>query len=101
MGWRRGFGRQPHAGERPGSDPVSGRGHGLQGTDLPESVLPFILRNVTHAGIDSVNAPHESRVEAWSRLACDQELSKLARTTEVVDLADVPVVAARMLEGKV
>ncbi len=28
-----------------------------QGVDLPASVLPFILRNVTLAGIDSVNAP--------------------------------------------
>lgn len=72
-----------------------------QGMDLPASVLPFILRNVTLAGIDSVNAPQEARIEAWSRLASDLDLSKLARTTEVVGLADVPVVAARMFEGKV
>jgi acrylyl-CoA reductase (NADPH) len=72
-----------------------------QGTDLPASVLPLILRNVTLAGIDSVNAPHEARIQAWSRLARDLDLSKLARTTEVVGLADVPAVAARMLEGKV
>ena len=72
-----------------------------QGKDLPASVLPFILRNVTLAGIDSVNAPHEARIQAWSRLARDLDLSKLARTTEVVGLADVPAVAARMLEGKV
>ena len=32
-----------------------------QGLDLPGSVLPFILRNVTLAGIDSVNAPQEAR----------------------------------------
>src|SRR5512134_396570 len=42
-----------------------------QGLDLPGSVLPFILRNVTLAGIDSVNAPQEARIEAWSRLARD------------------------------
>jgi acrylyl-CoA reductase (NADPH) len=72
-----------------------------QGMDLPASVLPFILRNVTLAGIDSVNAPREVRIEAWSRLARDLELSKLARTTEVVPLAEVPSVVSRMFEGKV
>jgi acrylyl-CoA reductase (NADPH) len=35
-----------------------------QGPDLPATVLPFILRNITLAGIDSVNAPQGVRVEA-------------------------------------
>jgi acrylyl-CoA reductase (NADPH) len=72
-----------------------------QGADLPGSVLPFILRNVTLAGIDSVNAPQEVRLQAWSRLARDLDVNKLARTTQVVGLAQVPEVAAQVLEGKV
>ncbi|MBV4552077.1 oxidoreductase [Pseudomonas sp. SWRI102] len=72
-----------------------------QGADLPGSVLPFILRNVTLAGIDSVNAPQDVRLQAWSRLARDLDLSKLARTTQVVGLAQVPAVASQVLEGKV
>ncbi|CAI8915770.1 MULTISPECIES: acrylyl-CoA reductase (NADPH) [Pseudomonas] len=72
-----------------------------QGADLPGSVLPFILRNVTLAGIDSVNAPQAVRLQAWSRLAQDLDLSKLTRTTQMVGLAEVPTVAARVLEGKV
>src|SRR4029079_18109114 len=72
-----------------------------QGADLPGSVLPFILRNVTLAGIDSVNAPQEVRIEAWSRLARDLDLNKLARTTTVVGLGDVPDIARRVLEGKI
>ncbi|MDI6028693.1 MDR family oxidoreductase [Corticibacterium sp. UT-5YL-CI-8] len=72
-----------------------------QGLDLPTTVLPFILRNVTLAGIDSVNAPQEVRIEAWSRLARDLDLDKLARTTTVVGLADVPDIARRVLEGKI
>ena len=72
-----------------------------QGRDLPGSVLPFILRNVTLAGIDAVNAPQEARIQAWSRLARDLDLSKLARTTQVVRLAEVPAVVGRMFEGKV
>ncbi len=72
-----------------------------QGTDLPASVLPFILRNVTLAGIDSVNAPQEVRVQAWSRLARDLDLSKLARTVQMIGLHEVPSIAGRMLEGRV
>jgi len=72
-----------------------------QGADLPASVLPFILRNVTLAGIDSVNAPREVRALAWSRLARDLDLGKLERTTQVVDLSAVPAIADLMFKGKV
>lgn len=72
-----------------------------QGLDLPGSVLPFILRNVTLAGIDSVNAPQDVRIKAWSRLASDLDLNKLARTMEVVGLAKVPDVVREILAGKV
>ncbi|RMO08367.1 putative quinone oxidoreductase, YhdH/YhfP family [Pseudomonas cichorii] len=72
-----------------------------QGADLPASVLPFILRNVTLAGIDSVNAPQTVRLQAWSRLASDLDLEKLARTSKVIGLAEVPEVAKQVLAGKV
>ncbi len=72
-----------------------------QGTDLPASVLPFILRNVTLAGIDSVNAPQPVRLQAWSRLATDLDLAKLASATSVVALADVPRIADQVLQGQV
>lgn len=73
----------------------------VQGIDLPASVLPFILRNVTLAGIDAVNAPQDVRVRAWSRLARDLDPAKLATTTQVVGLADVPDVAWHILQGQV
>lgn len=72
-----------------------------QGADLPGSVLPFILRNVTLAGIDSVNAPREVRLQAWARLATDLDLGKLARATQVVALAEVPGLADPVLQGQV
>lgn len=72
-----------------------------QGADLPGSVLPFILRNVTLAGIDSVNAPLAARRQAWARLATDLDPGKLARTTQVIGLAQVPTIAAQVLEGRV
>lgn len=72
-----------------------------QGIDLPGTVIPFILRNITLAGIDCVNAPQHLRVEAWSRLARDLDLKKLARATSVVGLGEVQNIARRMLDGKV
>jgi acrylyl-CoA reductase (NADPH) len=72
-----------------------------QGADLPGSVLPFILRNVTLAGIDSVNAPYSAREQAWTRLAADLDLGKLARTTQMISLAEVPALAGQVLQGRV
>jgi acrylyl-CoA reductase (NADPH) len=72
-----------------------------QGPGLPGSVLPFIRRNVTLAGVDSVNAPQAKRIEAWSRLARDLDVEKLGRATHVIGLAEVPSVARRILEGTV
>lgn len=73
----------------------------VQGHDLPASVLPFILRNVTLAGIDAVNAPQSVRLEAWSRLVRDLDLAKLTSTIQVVGLTEVPDVAQRILKGHV
>lgn len=72
-----------------------------QGLDLPGSVAPFILRNVTLAGIDSVNTPREVRLEAWARLARDLDPAKLKSTVTEIGLADVPGVAAKILKGEV
>ena len=72
-----------------------------QCSDLPATVLPFILRNVTLAGIDSVNALQAVRVNAWSRLARDLDLKKLAQTTQMIGLAEVPEMARRILEAKI
>ena len=72
-----------------------------QGTDLAMTVLPFILRNVTLAGIDSVNAPQPVRELAWTRLGNELDPAKLARTVTTIGLADVASVAAGMFAGKV
>lgn len=72
-----------------------------QGMDLPSSVAPFILRGVTLAGVDSVMAPREVRLEAWNRLASDLDVSTLAAVTSVRPLADAPALAEQMLQGQV
>lgn len=71
-----------------------------QGMDLPTNMAPFILRNVTLAGIDSVNTPRALRLQAWERLARDLDLTKLAFATREIGLSEVPNVAAQMLHGQ-
>lgn len=72
-----------------------------QGLDLPGSVLPFILRNVTLCGIDSVNALQAKRLLAWQRLARDLDLGKLAATTTEIPLEAVPGMVGDLLAGRV
>ena len=72
-----------------------------QGMDLPGSVAPFILRNITLAGIDSVNAPRDVRLTAWQRLARDLDPGLLASTVTEVGLGEVVATATALLQGKV
>jgi len=69
-----------------------------QGSDLP--TMPFILREVTLAGVNSVFTPHEKREQAWGRLATDLDLAKLNSMTSRGRLDDVPALAAEILAGK-
>lgn len=72
-----------------------------QGFDLPATVMPFILRGVTLAGVDSVMAPKAKRIEAWSRLAQDLDKAKLAELTVTKSLDDVLELAPQIIAGQV
>jgi acrylyl-CoA reductase (NADPH) len=72
-----------------------------QGTDLPTTVLPFILRGVTLVGIDSVMAPLPVRNRAWERLARDLDPVLLETMVEEVALEGVIEKAAALMDGKV
>ncbi|WP_167132781.1 MDR family oxidoreductase [Paramicrobacterium chengjingii] len=72
-----------------------------QDADLPASVVPFILRGVTLAGINSVEAPHALREEAWSRLAQTLDPALLDDMTEIYALADAQSIAEQVLAGTV
>ena len=72
-----------------------------QGSDLPGTVLPFILRGVTLAGIDSVMAPIARRREAWERLARDIDPAALEAMTTEVPLGDAVANAHALMEGRV
>ena len=72
-----------------------------QGADLPTTVIPFILRAVTLAGVNSVDAPLALRREAWGRLATDLDLGLLDSMTVEVDLDDVIAEGPRIVAGQV
>jgi acrylyl-CoA reductase (NADPH) len=72
-----------------------------QGADFPATVMPFILRGVTLAGIDSVMAPLAKRQQAWDRLAKDLDTAKLESMVEEVPLARAAEKAADLMSGKV
>lgn len=72
-----------------------------QGLDLPTSVMPFILRGITLAGIDSVYAPQARRQQAWERLARELPADLLEANTQTITLKDVPALAPRLLAGQV
>jgi acrylyl-CoA reductase (NADPH) len=71
------------------------------GMDLPTSVAPFILRNVSLLGVDSVQMPKPRRLQAWERLARDLDVSKLAAITQTIPLSGVRKAADDILAGRV
>ena len=72
-----------------------------QGGDLPSTVMPFILRGVTLAGIDSVMAPLALREQAWQRLASDLDPKLLDVVAEEVGLGGAIARAGELLAGRV
>jgi len=72
-----------------------------QGMDLPTTVMPFILRGVTLAGIDSVMAPLAKRQRAWARLARDLDPALLESMIEEVPLSGAVAKAYQLMEGAV
>jgi acrylyl-CoA reductase (NADPH) len=72
-----------------------------QSAEYAGTVFPFILRGVTLAGINSVEASREEREEAWSRLERDIDIDALDGMTSVVPLSAARDVAERILAGGV
>lgn len=72
-----------------------------QGPDLPTTVLPFILRHVTLAGVNSVDAPLPLRRRAWDALEQELDLDLLDSMTSTIGLSEVIGAGQRILEGGV
>ena len=72
-----------------------------QGADLATTVMPFILRGVTLAGVDSVMAPLARRQRAWDRLARDLDPAKLETLIEEIPLSGAIDKAHALMGGQV
>jgi len=67
------------------------------GSNLPTTVLPFILRGVSLVGINSVFQSQDVRDELWSLFAGAN--LPLDHISQVIDLADALETAPRVLSG--
>ncbi|EAR26218.1 alcohol dehydrogenase [marine actinobacterium PHSC20C1] len=72
-----------------------------QSSELQTSVMPFILRGVSLVGINSVFTPRALRLEAWSRLESDLDLSALEGTTSTIALSDTIAAGADIIAGRI
>ena len=72
-----------------------------QGMDLPGTVMPFILRGVTLAGIDSVMQPKEIRMAAWQRLAELLSNESLEQIATEIPLSQAIGAAERLIDGQI
>lgn len=71
-----------------------------QGMDFPATVVPFILRGITLAGVDSVYAPKQDRDAAWARIAEYLDLDTLEANTTEINLDDTIQTAINLIEDK-
>lgn len=66
---------------------------------LDTTVLPFILRNVTLTGVNSVDAPKKARERAWQLIASTLNREILSSMTDVITLDDVADKGQVLLDG--
>ena len=71
------------------------------GSELPTTVLPFILRGVNLLGITAVKCERELCERVWGRLAKDLDMDKLDTMTQTISLRDVPQASTDIIAGKV
>jgi acrylyl-CoA reductase (NADPH) len=71
------------------------------GSDLPTTVMPFILRNVRLQGVESVTTPTPLRTVAWRRLAAELSADLVDSMTEVVPLSQLLDRGPTILDGQV
>lgn len=71
------------------------------GSQLPATVIPFLLRGVNLLGIDSVMQPYANRLRAWGRIAQDLPMARLESMIQPARLEDLPGLGVAILAGQV
>jgi len=70
------------------------------GNQLQTNILPFILRGITLAGIDSGITLMELRTKIWNRLAEDWKPVNLHKLSREISFFDLPDEFQKILDGK-
>jgi putative YhdH/YhfP family quinone oxidoreductase len=71
------------------------------GTEVPTTVLPFILRRVSLLGIDSVYCSAETRANLWKRMAQDLKPEQLESLVDrEVSLQELPEALSDILKSR-
>ncbi len=68
---------------------------------LNTTVMPFILRNVSLRGVDSVSCPFTRRTQAWQNLANELPAAVYQAIAHVIALPAVPQAAQDIIAGKI
>ena len=68
---------------------------------LDMTVFPFILRNITLSGVDSVYASKVKRIKAWDFLKANTDLNLLEKIKNVRNLNEIEELAKQITHGKV
>lgn len=71
----------------------------VNGTDLPLTIYPFIVKGIHLAGIDSVNLPLEKRPPVWKALANEWKPNNLEILVTEVGLEELPERIDQILKG--
>ncbi|MFE3191444.1 oxidoreductase [Nocardia sp. NPDC059240] len=69
------------------------------GSDLPTTVMPFILRGVSLLGIDSAHFPIAQRRDLWARLAKDLKPQHLSLLENYAPITEAEAVLHSILDG--
>ena len=69
--------------------------------NLNTTVFPFILRNISLCGIDSVYTPIKKRIMAWGLLEKYLDLSILDKMYKTYTLGDLKSLTKKILAGKI
>jgi acrylyl-CoA reductase (NADPH) len=70
-------------------------------SDLPTTVLPFILRGVTLAGIDSVQLPIEERRDIWQAIATELKPKHFNDIVRDISILEAPETLGKIIGGGV
>ena len=72
-----------------------------KGPELNTTVFPFILRNVTLAGVDCVSANYKKRVKAWNFLANNIDPSILKKIKTKKKISDINELSSQIVKGMI